>query len=92
MANEVYGRTWKIDTPAGGVLHAGPFRVKSVRWVSPSAEADHEARVADSLGNILWKSRAAGANHVDESILDAWWNQGWQVPVLSSGELYVTVL
>ena len=34
MANETYGRTYKIDTAGADVIHAGPFFVKYIRWVA----------------------------------------------------------
>jgi hypothetical protein len=91
MANEVYGRTWKIDTAGSSVLHSGPFRAKSVRWVSPASQSDDECLVTDVNDKVIWHSRAQGANHVDESVLDAWWNSGFKVTILSGGTLYITV-
>jgi hypothetical protein len=91
MANEVYGRTWKIDTPGSGILHSGPFRAKSVRWVSASAQSDDECLITDINDKVIWHSRASGANHKDESVLDGWWNSGFKVPTLTSGTLYITV-
>lgn len=91
MANDTYGRVWKIDTAGSTVLHPGPFRAQSVRWVSPAAEAGHALTIQDSNGKELWRSLASGANHLDGERLDTWWNQGFKVPTLDSGTLYITV-
>jgi hypothetical protein len=91
MANEAYGRVWRIDTPGAGVLHPGPFHVQHVRWVAPAANPDQAVIIQDANGKDLWKSRANGPNFVDHAKLDSWWNQGFKVPTLDTGELFITV-
>jgi len=90
MANETYGRTYKIDTAGAGVIAAGPFYCKHIRWVARTANAGDRAVVQDSNNKVLWEDSANGANYDKAEVIEAWWNQGFKVPTLGDGILYVT--
>ena len=90
MANETYGRTYKIDTAGGTLIHAGPFYVKHIRWVARTAGASDRVVVQDSNNKIIWEDSANGFNYDKGEPLEAWWNQGFKVPTLDNGVLYVT--
>jgi len=92
MANETYGRTYKIDTSGATLIASGPFHVQFVLWVNANGQAGDSAVIQDSNNKVLWEKRANGANFTPPAdVLNAWWNQGWKVPTLTRGTLYVVV-
>ena len=90
MANETYGRTFKIDTASANVVAPGPFHCKHVRWVARTANAGARCVVTDSNDKTIWEDSANGANYEKSELIEAWWNQGFKVPTLDDGILYVT--
>ncbi len=91
MANETYGRTYKIDTASSvTVIHAGPFYVKSIKWVALTANSGDRCVVTDTDDKTIWEDSANGANYNKGELLEQWWNSGFKVPTLGNGTLYVT--
>jgi len=92
MANNLNSRPIIIDTPGGAVLMTDLFRLKGVRWVSPSAVAGHLAQITDANDNPKWNSVATGANYVESDLVkhERACN-GLKVPVLQSGTLYIEI-
>ena len=73
------------------MVAAAMMRVKSVRWVAPSAAAGNAVVIQDANDKILWETIATGANYTEEAIVENWWMSGFKVPTLASGVLYVTL-
>ena len=92
MVNALTGRIWFVDTVDADVIDARPIKVKSVRWVGGTT-AGHAAIIRDPVTNTtLWESLAAGVNNVEENLQENWWPNGFEVPTLASGNLYITML
>lgn len=96
MANELNGNTIVIDSAGTTEITAEIFgvqtriKVKSIRWISPSATAGHSAVVTDADGRRVWKADADAAHYSESEWVDRW-IQGMIVPTLSSGELNITL-
>ena len=73
------------------MIYNNPLIVKSIRWDAESAVAGNNAVVQDSNGKVLWSSTASGANYTEEAILETMWSNGFKVPTLDAGILYITV-
>lgn len=98
MSNVLTGDTWIIDTASATELTASIYGkrqrvfVKSIRWISPSATAGHQAIVTDGDGQRLWKAISNVSGQYSESELVERWIDGLIVPTLSSGELNITIV
>jgi hypothetical protein len=90
MANDLTGNPLIVDTAASTVLTTENLYVKSIRWVAPAAVAGNAVAVKTPAGKMLWESTAAGANYVEEALIEANWETGFQVPTLATGVLYIT--
>jgi hypothetical protein len=51
--------------------------------------AGHAAVIQDPSGRVLWTAVATGDNYTDQSLLETVWSEGFEVPTLASGRLYV---
>ena len=87
MANDLTGNPLKIDTAAAGVDIARRLYVKSIRWVGATT-AGHTAILKDAAGRVIWESVAAGANHVEDDLIEEWWDE-IDVDTIASGKLYI---
>jgi hypothetical protein len=92
MANDLTKNPMVIDTAAATVLWSDPIKIKSIRWVSKSATAGDDIEIQDSNNQELWVSVASGANYSEEVIIERWWHEGFKVPTLDSGTLYISYL
>lgn len=91
MANDLLGNPWKIDTAGAGAVVDDMVYVKSVRWVSETAVGGDNVSVTDPVtSRVLWEAVAAGANYTEEALIESWWRNGFAVPTIGSGTLYVT--
>lgn len=88
MANDLTDNPYIIDTASAAVLVAGRLRIKSIRWVGASV-AGHVAEIQDSNNRVIWRSQATGANNVEGQIIERVWENGFRVPTLQSGTLYI---
>ena len=90
MANSIGSREIIVDTPSAVAVMTVPLSVRIVRWVGTGATtAGHECKVTDPVtGRTLWQSFAVTANHQEESSNLVWQN-GFTVPILASGTLFV---
>lgn len=93
MANALNGKIWSIDTVDADIIDDRHIFVKSVRWVGTAASAAGNAVVIrEPVTDItLWESTASGANYVEEALLETTWPQGFEVPTLAVGTLYITL-
>jgi len=93
MVNALNGRIWSIDTVDADVIDAKACKVKSVRWVGGATSAAGEAVVVRDpvLNTILWETTASGANYDEESLIETWWSNGFEVPTIDNGTFYVTL-
>lgn len=87
MPNDLTGNPLIIDTPGATVLY-GQIKVKSIRWVGATT-AGHVVEIQEPDGDVLWRSLASGANHVEADLIERWWHDGFKVPTLGSGVLYI---
>lgn len=92
MVNALNNRTWFIDTVDADVVDDRHVKVKSVRWVFPGATALDAVIIREPVTDItLWETTASGANYVEEVLLETWWPNGFEVPTLAGGNLYITL-
>jgi len=92
MVNALNNRTWFIDTVDADVIDDKHVKVKSVRWVAPAATALDAVVIREPVTDItLWETTASGPNYVEEVILETWWPNGFEVPTLANGNLYITL-
>jgi hypothetical protein len=66
--------------------------VISIKWLSAAATPGHAAEIKDPHGVTLWKGVAPGP-FFDSGLqrVESFWNEGFAVPTLDSGELYVNI-
>jgi len=93
MVNALNGKIWFVDTVDATDIDTNHLKVKSIRWVGGGGSAAGNAvLVRDALDNTtLWESTASGANYVEEALLETWWPNGFEVPTLDVGNLYITL-
>ncbi len=93
MANVLNGRIWSIDTVDADVIDDKACKVKTVRWVGGSTSAADEAVIIRDpvLNTILWETTASGMNYVEEVLIEQWWSNGFEVPTIDNGTLYITL-
>ncbi len=90
MANTLNNRVWRIDTVDTGTVDSRHVFVKTVRWVGATTAA-HQATIDDPVtGDVLWDSLAAGTNNIEAELMETTWPNGFGVPTLASGILYIT--
>lgn len=91
MANEFRARQFALDSViliADAVpdkLHKGD----QVRWVGATT-GGHEAILTSVGGDIIYHGEATGANFNDTFTLNRDYNDGFYLPTLGSGTLYIT--
>jgi hypothetical protein len=90
MPNDLTISPWIVDTPGAGVLSSDVLAIETVRWVGATT-AGHVAEITNAADRMVWRSVAAGANHVEAEWLNAMLWTGLKVPTLGSGVLYITV-
>lgn len=90
MANSVDKNPIVIDTAGSTIFNSGGVAVKLVRWVGGTT-AGHTVVIQDAAGRVLWASVATGDNFVDQSLLETVWPEGFKVPTLASGKVYVYI-
>lgn len=83
--------TYIIDTAAAALVTTDSVKVKSVRWEGGTT-AGHQAIIKNASGEVLWQSRASGAQYVESELIERWWNGGFAVTTLQSGVLYISVM
>ena len=90
MVNSLTHRVWFVDVVATGSVDDRHVFVKSVRWTGAVNAAD--AAVIDDpvSGGVLWSSVAAGVNNVEAELMETTWPNGFGVPTLTTGDLYIT--
>lgn len=92
MVNALNSKTWFVDAVDADVIDDKALKVKSVRWVFPGATALDAVIIRDPvLNTTLWETTAAGANTAEEVLLETWWPNGFEVPTLAGGNLYITL-
>ncbi len=93
MANVLNDRIWVVDTVDADVIADNAIKVKSVRWVGGIASVATDAVIIrdPTTNTVLWESLASGANYVEEALLETWWPNGFEVPTLDTGVLYITM-
>ena len=93
MVNSLNDRRWVIDTVDADVIADNAIKVKSVRWAATTLSVATDAVVIrDPVNNdTLWETTASGANYVEEALLETWWKNGFEVPTLDRGILYITM-
>ena len=93
MANALNDRTWVVDTVDADVIADNFMIVKSVRWVAGLNSVANDALIVrDPVTNTtLWEATASGANFTEESLYDhpITWRNGFEVPTLARGILYI---
>jgi hypothetical protein len=90
MANQL-ARPFIIDTPhATNMITRRAIKVTRIRWVGPTT-AGHIAEVQNANGYSFWKHvlSTGDANGTVESKVEKWWPNGFKVPTLGSGALYI---
>lgn len=92
MVNALNDRLWVVDTVDADVISSANMRVKSIRWVAGIASAADDAVIIRDpvLNTTLWESTASGANYVEKDLEEHWWRNGFEVPTLDRGILYIT--
>lgn len=89
MANGIRDHVWVIDTAGAALIASEEIRIDHVRWVGATT-AGHQAEIANGAGQVMWASVASGANFLEESHgLDLRVRDGFSVPTLGSGKLYI---
>jgi hypothetical protein len=97
MANNFSARTWIIDTAGTTSKYTGPVYIGRISW-HPTA-AGQSLVVEDGRGNIQWQVTSVAAGNDASSGIEDWPNpehkmpwDGFYVPTMTAGILYVTVL
>ena len=83
---------WIIDTAASTMVTDEPVYVKRVRWDDEGGAAGDNAIIQDAASKVLWASTEAGANYVESDLIERWWYNGFKVPTLGGGILYIELL
>ena len=66
----------------------GDTFISHIRWVGATTAA-HEAIIKDGNGDVFWRSVANAANYVESDHLERTALEGFSVPTLGSGTLYI---
>ena len=90
MAVTVVGK--KITMTAASDEVAMPLHIKNIRWVGTSLTAaeDELILVQSSIGDTskeIWRTIAAGANYVEESLFENPISFGIRVDTIDSGQV-----
>ena len=95
MVNALNGRLWIVDTVDADVIDDKALWVKSIRWVGGTTSVATDALIIRDpvLNTTLWESTASGANYTEESLYEKpiRWRNGFEVPTIDVGILYVTL-
>ena len=95
MANSLNNRLWVVDTVDADVIDGRAVNVKSIRWAGGTASVATDAIIIrdPSDNTTLWESTASGANYIEESLYDqpVRWRNGFEVPTLDVGILYIAL-
>jgi hypothetical protein len=93
MVNEFKYDQWNIDTQTTDPAKVTALftKVRSIKWVSVSANAGDRVQITDGAGFVLWESVASGSNYEVETFVERTWKSGFAVPDLDSGTLYITI-
>jgi len=93
MVNALDGKLWFVDTIDADVIDNRHLFVKSVRWVGGATSAAGNALIIrDPVTNTtLWESTASGANYVEKDLEETSWPNGFEVPTIDVGNLYITL-
>jgi hypothetical protein len=87
-----YKRPIKIGSADAGatMVYDKPIKVTHVQWVSLTGTPGDRAVIQDRDGNTLWESIVSGPNFDSgRQQIMRWWPDGFKVPTLASGTLYV---
>jgi len=82
-----------LDTAGSTIYNPGGVAVKLVRWVGGTT-AGHTVVIQDATGRVLWTAIATADNFTDQSLLELLetvWPEGFKVPTLASGKVYVYI-
>ena len=91
MPNVLSNRVWSIDTVDTDAVDDRHVFVKTVRWTGGANAAD-AATIDDPIsGAILWTSLAAAVNNIEAELMETTWPNGFGVPALTTGVLYITL-
>jgi hypothetical protein len=88
MANRLGINPMTIDTPGTGVLYDTDLRNAHFEFIGYTTGETDKVVVEDRFGNRVWE----GTGHSDLSNVVSFtceWIYGFQVPILTSGVLYV---
>jgi len=93
MVNVLNNRTWVIDTVDATDIDLKHIFVKSIRWVGGGASVAGNAVVIREpvTDVVLWESTASGANYVEKDLEETTWPNGFEVPTLDVGILYIVM-
>ena len=95
MVNALNGRIWFVDTLDADVIADNHLQVASVRWVGGAGSAAGNVLIVrdPTLNTTLWESTAAGTDHSEESLYNPpiHWINGFEVPTIDVGNLYITL-
>lgn len=85
MANKLGTNPMTLDTAGATSLFPTPVHVSSLAWVNPTT-IGHQLIINDKNGNLIVKLTCTVANQaVNVDVLDAWWNNGFQIAQIDSG-------
>jgi hypothetical protein len=80
-----------VDTAGAAMVFDAKIYVISVKWYNPNGSPSDLAEIDDRDGDVLWKCVCPGLNFDSgPQKQERWWNDGFKVPVLDSGELHIT--
>jgi len=86
------GQVWVIDTSGSSMIVTEDIHVRSIRWIDAGASAGDTVIIQDEDSTVLWESVAAGANYVEESLVNTVWRKGFKVTTLASGgKVYINL-
>lgn len=90
MANELRDHVWVIDTAGAANITNETVLVNAIRWVGATT-AGHQAIVENGRdGVVVWESVADADNFVEHAEgLNLRLVEGFSVPTLGSGKLYI---
>ena len=77
-----------VNAASPNMVRTEVLSILEIRWVGASAAGD-EVIIKDSLDHVLWHSVACGEFNLECSDLRREWKNGFKVPTLDSGVLYV---
>jgi hypothetical protein len=90
MSNDVTRSPLIFDTAGSTIYNPGGAAIKLVRWVGGTT-AGHTVVIQDASGRVLWTAVATGDNYTEQSLLETVWPEGFKVPTLASGKVYVYI-